>query len=613
MALFKDTTMTFVNGQILTADQLNELAIADEVEAALDLKLTSAQLALPDGTKLIGRCSDIAAARTIEPIAGGQLLDVVAYSSGWSVVTNPLGGGRFFYDAADTTSVDDGGVVIVTAGGKRWRRIYNGSVFAEWFGVKSDGATDDTANLRKAIAYAKTTSYPSVRLRQGNTVISDVINLNGVAGTGFFGCKLIGENRKTTAILFKPAAIDSICINVIGGSGNVSSAGVQGLTIKPFNSSYNLLGTGLEINSACYVHVDDMDIQTLNVGYSLHNGTTGGFSEFNIFTRCRAFQNNINRQYIRTLGNDSFHGNRFEGFMNQVKSSGGIGIYVKGRDTSNIAWVYNNRCCDNFFGASGAYAIVLENANTTGVTGDLTAEQDLICKSDDNSWWTQAGRFDSIGNVTFEVTTEIAAKNGRFSWNNRASKDAVVFVNSPLTEASPKPLIQPADIPNGGAHGTVFRALGVGLDAIMLASQGNADTKNGVYIGNINSSGDWQSFNHGFFLSSGGSILRSANGAGFAVQIGTTSRFQFSPSTLRPFTDGGVNLGDASFQYNNVYTTNIVASVGGTIAGNPIVSKVAVPATATSAGVLGQVAADANFLYVCTATNTWKRVAIAAW
>ena len=35
------------------------------------------------------------------------------------------------------------------------------------------------------------------------------------------------------------------------------------------------------------------------------------------------------------------------------------------------------------------------------------------------------------------------------------------------------------------------------------------------------------------------------------------------------------------------------------------------PASATAAGTLGQIVIDAGHIYVCTATNTWKRVAIA--
>ena len=39
----------------------------------------------------------------------------------------------------------------------------------------------------------------------------------------------------------------------------------------------------------------------------------------------------------------------------------------------------------------------------------------------------------------------------------------------------------------------------------------------------------------------------------------------------------------------------------------------AVPASATATGIKGQIAADATHLYICTATNTWKRVGIATW
>lgn len=37
------------------------------------------------------------------------------------------------------------------------------------------------------------------------------------------------------------------------------------------------------------------------------------------------------------------------------------------------------------------------------------------------------------------------------------------------------------------------------------------------------------------------------------------------------------------------------------------------PATSGAAGNQGEIAWDANYIYVCTATNTWKRVAIATW
>ena len=37
------------------------------------------------------------------------------------------------------------------------------------------------------------------------------------------------------------------------------------------------------------------------------------------------------------------------------------------------------------------------------------------------------------------------------------------------------------------------------------------------------------------------------------------------------------------------------------------------PAAANSTGIKGQIAFDDNYLYICTATNTWKRVGISSW
>jgi len=49
------------------------------------------------------------------------------------------------------------------------------------------------------------------------------------------------------------------------------------------------------------------------------------------------------------------------------------------------------------------------------------------------------------------------------------------------------------------------------------------------------------------------------------------------------------------------------------ISGGPLVTPTATPATEGAAGVVGQWAWDTGFLYVCTTTNHWKRVAIATW
>ena len=55
-------------------------------------------------------------------------------------------------------------------------------------------------------------------------------------------------------------------------------------------------------------------------------------------------------------------------------------------------------------------------------------------------------------------------------------------------------------------------------------------------------------------------------------------------------------------------------NVGGnlTVVGSTIIAT-QTPASAAASGTAGTIAWDSSYIYVCTATNTWKRVAIATW
>jgi len=43
------------------------------------------------------------------------------------------------------------------------------------------------------------------------------------------------------------------------------------------------------------------------------------------------------------------------------------------------------------------------------------------------------------------------------------------------------------------------------------------------------------------------------------------------------------------------------------------ISNPTVPITAADAGDKGDIAYDANYVYICIANNTWKRAPIATW
>ena len=76
--------------------------------------------------------------------------------------------------------------------------------------------------------------------------------------------------------------------------------------------------------------------------------------------------------------------------------------------------------------------------------------------------------------------------------------------------------------------------------------------------------------------------------------------------TVTPTGSDLVLIADTSGTGNPTKTATV-----GSITG--VISDVTAPATAASTGTTGQVAVDTGYIYVCTATNTWKRVAVATW
>jgi len=69
---------------------------------------------------------------------------------------------------------------------------------------------------------------------------------------------------------------------------------------------------------------------------------------------------------------------------------------------------------------------------------------------------------------------------------------------------------------------------------------------------------------------------------------------------MRPITTNVGDLGTTALRWNTTWTNNLIVTT-------------ATPASASATGTAGMIAWDSFYIYVCTATNTWKRVAIATW
>ena len=71
-------------------------------------------------------------------------------------------------------------------------------------------------------------------------------------------------------------------------------------------------------------------------------------------------------------------------------------------------------------------------------------------------------------------------------------------------------------------------------------------------------------------------------------------------------------LGDANV--TQVKTNGVIHSLGISIDSNTLrIQSDKTPATAGADGNQGDIAWDANYLYVCVSTNTWKRSGLSTW
>ena len=60
-------------------------------------------------------------------------------------------------------------------------------------------------------------------------------------------------------------------------------------------------------------------------------------------------------------------------------------------------------------------------------------------------------------------------------------------------------------------------------------------------------------------------------------------------------------------------STNLDVAGDTTLATELFLPAPTVPPASASPGTVGQISWDANFIYVCTAPNTWKRTPITTW
>lgn len=69
-------------------------------------------------------------------------------------------------------------------------------------------------------------------------------------------------------------------------------------------------------------------------------------------------------------------------------------------------------------------------------------------------------------------------------------------------------------------------------------------------------------------------------------------------------------IGNIGFSAANISISNAVETTHATVNGNLIVDNNYVPTSNSSAGTAGQIVWDSGNVYICVATDTWKRAAL---
>ena len=130
----------------------------------------------------------------------------------------------------------------------------------------------------------------------------------------------------------------------------------------------------------------------------------------------------------------------------------------------------------------------------------------------------------------------------------------------------------------------------------------------GNVTGNITSTG----------LSSFSSI--DVNGGAIdGTPIGGTSAAAGTFTTINAtstVTVATVDINGCAIDGTNIGATTPGAGTFSTLQANAdhiIITTSQTPASASAAGTQGEIAWDSDYIYVCIATNTWKRVALSTW
>lgn len=471
------------------------------------------------------------------------------------------------------------------------------------YGAVGDGTTDDTAAIQNAIDDASAAGGGVVFFPQGaykvtSLTLESYVSLKGVGGAYNSGNGSIIRTAATSGDMLSysgSAGLMSVTISDLRLDGPGSGTG-NGIRLQNTgglsNPSVNIVfcnvkiywftgGTGIEADNLIVSVFDNVTTEACNTGFYLNVGTSITMSAC-YANSCLSTGFNLKSMYYSTLNSPAADGC---GTAYLIDTCGSITLNSPGCEWQNptVASPADG------FKITGCHGVVLNNAYTFQnphysfwVTGSSVGVVFISPFENDPISATNSYKIDTGSYATFiglDVTTAHSDAGTTLYLNDgggNVETPGIVRANSVEVNTF------------NDVNGNILLA-GVPWDAgaVNYVELENSPIGNGYFA----------------FKAAGAdtnvSIVWVPKGAG-VFQVNAGARTAAPIAAFGSLTN--VDL-DLQTKAAGVVRAN----------GNPVGVKVAVPATATSTGVVGQWAADASFHYTCTATNTWRRVAIASW
>lgn len=279
------------------------------------------------------------------------------------------GTGSWYRDTVDNITPDNTATVLVAADGKRWKRIFSGPVYVNWYGATGDGVTNDGPAIQacfddakpfQTIAFSKGTyNFTSVTMIKTDFIITG--NKANLLGTLNIGDTTLREYRSTiTGLTFTTTgnAIQIKNCRKLEITSNVFNGCDKSIYIKPESTSIHANGI---------IEVTKSNIFT-GVNYCFYVDRAPAAS-WQVTNDCTFSGNVANSAYITAVYCNGIDGLKYEDNVIFFPSDAARRVnkkhYLKIDNQSD--WIIVNG--NNFF-ESGEEGILVQNCKALNVTGN---------------------------------------------------------------------------------------------------------------------------------------------------------------------------------------------------------------------------------------------------